>query len=685
MQVPFSFSGRLEPTRLSLAYRLGLVVVALAMLLLPLAYLGLIALAGAGVWWHLTHNAWILRGDAVQWRVLGYAAPAIAGGAITFFMVKPVLATHPMPEPPLPILPSEEPVLFAFVEQICRQVGAPVPRRVQVDCQVNASAGFIGGWRGLIRRDLVLTIGLPLVAGLSVRELGGVLAHEFGHFAQGSGLRLTTVVRSVNGWFARVVYERDHWDGRLERWSRDSDWRFQLLMIPSRFAVWLSRLVLRGLMVAGHAISCFMMRQMEYDADSYEIKLSGSPAFASTMFRLRELNLASVVCSQDLRGLLATGKLPSDLPVFLVARLRGLSDDVVRQAREVSEQAGGYFDTHPTDAERLRAAETAAASGIFVGDDSPALQLFHAFGPVSARATRHHYEHRAGLPSDAFTLIDTFDAVRVSVDREARARAFGDLFADGLSRYRPLVIHDAVHESDDTGRTDRTELSSSGSDVAERYRRFEQLTLQRYKAFAAQELLQAGFHLPDPSTFGLDAWTLEAAATAEAAARTESEELARSLADYEESATRRLARGITRGGGAGENAALVAAFNAASGAMLACFDLERLVFARHMLDNLVQATATTPEARERHAGLTAGMGEAWDRMRRAVHGVPAPPAVSVEGATLEECCGLSSVALPDDLSEPAARTERLYNALLHQLCWIASQGEAHTPVRRSGA
>ena len=62
---------------------------------------------------------------------------------------------------------------------------------------------------GVFKKDLVLTIGLPLVAGLSIREFGGVLAHEFGHFAQGGGMRLTALVRFVNGWFARVVYERD--------------------------------------------------------------------------------------------------------------------------------------------------------------------------------------------------------------------------------------------------------------------------------------------------------------------------------------------------------------------------------------------------------------------------------------------------------------------------------------------
>jgi hypothetical protein len=41
------------------------------------------------------------------------------------------------------------------------------------------------------------------------------MAHEFGHFAQSGGMRLTFIVRSINAWFGRVVHERDEWDEKL--------------------------------------------------------------------------------------------------------------------------------------------------------------------------------------------------------------------------------------------------------------------------------------------------------------------------------------------------------------------------------------------------------------------------------------------------------------------------------------
>src|SRR5208282_3052405 len=101
----------------------------------------------------------------------------------------------------------------ALVDKVCGLVNAPVPKRVDINCDVNAAAGLRRGWlSAMVGNDLVLTIGMPLAAGLTAEEFAGVLAHEFGHFGQGVGMRLTYVVRSINLWFLRVVYQRDSWD-----------------------------------------------------------------------------------------------------------------------------------------------------------------------------------------------------------------------------------------------------------------------------------------------------------------------------------------------------------------------------------------------------------------------------------------------------------------------------------------
>src|SRR4051812_37068095 len=285
-----AFNGDIEPSELSLLYKAGVGCAAFAMILLPGIYLGVIGVAAYGVFWHLTQNAYFLHGGAGFARLVAYFGPAFIGVTLVVFMVKPFFAKASTDREPITLDPVKERVLFAFIQKICELVKAPMPCRVDVDCQVNASASLR---RGLLSNDLVLTIGLPLAAGLDMRQFAGVLAHEFGHFAQGAGMRLTYVIRNINLWFARVVYERDQWDITLERTAKGIDLRIGIVLHAARGCVWLTRRILWALMHAGNTISCFMLRQMEYDADSYEAKLAGSDAFESTAARLQILNVAT--------------------------------------------------------------------------------------------------------------------------------------------------------------------------------------------------------------------------------------------------------------------------------------------------------------------------------------------------------------------------------------------------------
>lgn len=387
-----SFSHTIVPTRVSASYRVGLAVVAVAMLLLPAVYVCLIAATIWFVYWYLATRVPTMVHMAGLWWVQAviYLGPPFAGSVMAFFLVKPFLARRPREHAPIRLERQQAPALFELIEHICLQVRAPVPKQVQVDCWANASAGFLGGPLSLVRRDLVLNVGLPLVAGLSVRDLAGVLAHEFGHFAQGGGLRLTWIIRHINLWFFRIVYERDRWDRAFENWEASADFRAAVAVLMARGCIWVSRKALAVLLNAGHAISCFMLRQMEYDADSYEIKLAGSESFARTMTRLRELNAGMQIAYRELRD---TRALPSDLPQFVIAKCVQIPEDQRQQLRRRPETATAAMDTHPSDGDRIRAAERAATTGALVGGSEPATSLFADFDALSAEATRHHYEH----------------------------------------------------------------------------------------------------------------------------------------------------------------------------------------------------------------------------------------------------------------------------------------------------
>ena len=90
--------------------------------------------------------------------------PLVAGVVVVFFLFKPLFARQPKQAQPLALNPASEPLLYAFIEKICDTVGAPSPKRIDLDCQLNAAAAFRRGWLSLFGNDLVLVIGLPLAA-----------------------------------------------------------------------------------------------------------------------------------------------------------------------------------------------------------------------------------------------------------------------------------------------------------------------------------------------------------------------------------------------------------------------------------------------------------------------------------------------------------------------------------------
>ena len=401
-----AFAGSLEPVPLTPGYRIGLGLVALATVLLPLIYVGMIAAAGYLVYLHATSNTGILSGGGGStWRLIAYLAPILIGALLVVFMVKPLFA-RPVKQPePLRLDPQRFPLLFAFVEHIRKSVHAPAPREIRVDCNVNASAGLRDGLSSLGSQDLVLTIGLPLIGGMSLRQLAGVLAHEFGHFAQGSGMALTYVVRSVNGWLYRVVYDRDEWDEKLARASQEWDFRVSIVLLFARAFIWMTRKILWLLMMIGHAIGTFMLRHMEFDADRYEARLAGSETFAETAHRLRVLSVGSQRAISWLSESWAERRLVDDYASLVAVSADTLPAEVVQRITQANAAPDrSVFDTHPPDDERIASAMAERAPGIF-RLDLPARSVVDDYEALAREATLAFYATDQGLDVGGGLLV----------------------------------------------------------------------------------------------------------------------------------------------------------------------------------------------------------------------------------------------------------------------------------------
>jgi Zn-dependent protease with chaperone function len=408
----FCFSGTIQRPEISAFYRVSLVFVAAGMLILPVLYVALVAICAWATQYYARHffgpiMDWPV-GGSLGWtvKIFAYAIPVSAGAAMTLALIKPVFAPRRKKSQPLGVTRETEPRLYEFIHEICAIVGAPAPKRILLSCDVNAFAGLHLGFRSLFNRELDLTLGLPLVAALSARELAGVVAHEFGHFTQNFGLRLTFLIRSINFWFARVVYERDGWDAAIDEFASTEDWRAAIFGRLVQFGVVMARGALWLIMTLGQVISSFAQRQMEYHADLFEMRLAGSAAFESTMERFAVVGAALPGAWRKLEKSWGKSmKLPDNYPAFLMGEVRELSPaTAARVINELGLSKTGWLHTHPSDGDRIRRARQAAESGICLAD-GPATELFENFYQSAKFVTLIHYEDELELPIDEEMLV----------------------------------------------------------------------------------------------------------------------------------------------------------------------------------------------------------------------------------------------------------------------------------------
>lgn len=438
------FRGEIQRVTVSSAYRLGIALTALFMVLLPLIYVSLIGLAIYGVYYHLTHSYVMfehIRGGRVAiFAFLVYLAPLVIGAIMIFFMIKPLFASRGDSGRTRSLTSRSDPLLFEFVERICATVHAPMPSRIDIDCKVNASAHFRRGWLSIASNDLVLTIGMPLAAGMTLQQFAGVLAHEFGHFSQGAGMRLTYVIRTINHWFLRVVYQRDSWDEWLDNSTEGMDLRIAWVLYLAKFFVWVTRKILWGLMLLGHLVAGFMLRQMEFDADRYEARVAGSETFEATCRRLLLLNVGWQGAQSDLSDFYHEGRLVDNLPRLILVNIEQFPAEL-RQKLDaiISESKTGLFDDHPADSERIASARAEQAPGVF-HSDLPATVLFQDFDACAKNVSWDMYCEVLG-PDVKPSSLHPVDSLLARQDKEkVSLEAQNRFFLGVFNILRPLRL-----------------------------------------------------------------------------------------------------------------------------------------------------------------------------------------------------------------------------------------------------
>jgi Zn-dependent protease with chaperone function len=189
------------------------------------------------------------------------------------FVLRPRIARMPKGAEPA----TEVPALASLAQDVAECVGTRAPDYILMSPEFNAAVHEAG-----IRRRRVLQIGLPLFALLDPQEQVAVLAHEFGHFANGDFLRGwygSTALRSLLIWHYLFVpsslFESDETGGTPG-----------LLMLPINLVMLGISWIPLGLAYVLVTLLYRDSQRGEYMADSIAARVAGGDAAVSAFEKL---------------------------------------------------------------------------------------------------------------------------------------------------------------------------------------------------------------------------------------------------------------------------------------------------------------------------------------------------------------------------------------------------------------
>lgn len=225
------------------------------------------------------------------------------------------LFTRPQPTEGPELTRENAPALWHVVEELASRMQVAGPRRIVLVPEVNAAV-----WEARGQREML--VGLPLLAGMSRRELASVLAHELGHYAHGH----TRLSARTYRWSTFV-------DGFLDRTG-------------SAFARWILRRYYRLYLVFARSAN----RAHELQADDWSARLTDPATAAGALQKLAVIDRCWAALTENYLPLSGPARRKAPLALGLAHLMQARPDDPADHAA-ASERS--LFDSHPPAHERI--------------------------------------------------------------------------------------------------------------------------------------------------------------------------------------------------------------------------------------------------------------------------------------------------------------------------------------------
>lgn len=513
--------------------RLGLLLTAVGMAIPALVYLSVIGVLGFIAYNYARRGIRLLevseQGERL-WTIsdLGFIIPVALCLLFLLTLLEPLLVRRASPAPPRSLERAQETVLFSFVERLARTVGAPLPKVIEVTTDAD-----LGLQREPRRRGgrLVLTLGLPLVAGLTLEQFAGLLARECTTYVRRPGNALLRLIRRADDRFDQLLADcTDLQEKRREGVGQlVGNVGLTPLVDGALFLVFgLTRSLIALLTRVTGVLRGFAEQSLAQDAALYQEQLVGSEVARTTESWAATLRSAQrrVLLGFDASRPIAPP--PDHLPAQVV----------LLALEEKAAHGGGPHAAEPPPQENKARFRSAL----------PATVLFHDFLRPARQLTSDFYRSLERPLYELEPIARFLEHHDHLATEDAAAQRF---FGGALLRRRAIPVSASLPKDERPWprrvaalATAREQFNAGLPNYRHLLVQFDRAASYQEAAREAQGLMAAGLTL-EPDAFGLKEWSLELAQTMENKARAHLQQ-ARNLAkDHNMKAGRCLMSALT--------------------------------------------------------------------------------------------------------------------------------------------
>lgn len=417
-------------TSVSGSYRIRVLAVLLGIFTFVAVYCAMVAGSGYLIYYTVTEKF----GGLNRFSIVIKIGAVLLSVMLFIFMIKFIFKKKGGDEPfNIEIKRVQHPDLFEFIRRVCREASAPMPKKVFVSHEVNAMVFYNNTFLSLFfpaKKNLL--IGLGLLEYLNLREFKAALAHEFGHFSQGS-MRLGSYVYTAHKIIYSMLYERDKWDDTLIAWKHSESLMLAAVAIIIRVISGLLRYFLLIFFYGLQTLHASLSREMEYHADRVAASLAGSDAIANALLQTEVADLCYMSTYDQLGDAIDHKIYTKNFFYHHERALEQLKRNDPEFASHMRKSEPGkmvfspewdftpsMYDFHPSNFNRERNVKNPyiTVSNTSPDDERPAKELFSNYRTLCEKVTLNLYQYTLDLPPG--TPYQSPEEVQTFIDKEFR-------------------------------------------------------------------------------------------------------------------------------------------------------------------------------------------------------------------------------------------------------------------------